>query len=126
MKTVESGVAVLGVHREDGPVRAVDQSLQSGVLFPDLDLRGPPRDRDPQLMTQLRELRTWIAAFLQIEVSTTIQRFYDDLFSSFAGEQNKRQVRILSADRLQEFYAVHLRHLIVAHDRVEIVLFKET
>ena len=73
----------------------------------------PPGDSLADLQGKLGELGYWIPPFLEIEISTTVDRFNDDLFSSPSGKEDKRPGITLRSERFQEDYPIFSRHLVI-------------
>ncbi len=75
-------------------------------------------------MLKLGKLRVGVASFLDIAVRTVIERLHDDLLTAAPGEEDERDILEVLPHLLQEFNAVHLRHLVVGDDGIA-ALFSE-
>ena len=63
-------------------------------------LRSFPTDRLTDLMRELSKLGFQVASFLDIKIGSIVDRVDDNLFASFSGEENKREVAKLLSDLL--------------------------
>ena len=77
------------------------------------------------LVCEFCELSFRIAAFLDVEVRTTVDGLDDDLFPAFPGEQDIGNRPIVPADLDKELNAVHTGHLVIGNNGIKLLVFQK-
>jgi len=78
-----------------------------------------PYDRTPGLVCQFGKLRSRVATFLEIKVSTVIESFDDHFLPAPAGEEDEGDGAKIPAHQFQKFDPVHIGHLVIGNNGIK-------